>query len=291
LAKAKLATTPYNVKRACGEFSFIDVEFIPPGTKVDLDDYEGGLPDDNELLPLVDLRAPLTAPSPPTRSTPLTASASPAVPAALVPNRSPFGVATNSLRIKVPRPSQMPPRAREGTGATDPAKQTTSASKENARESEALPSDTPLKIHAKGFILRLLPTTQPGPEAATGMSKALVEENGEVSENEDEGKQTRRTFCPPLYRVPIVDMMERHYCAHPIILGYAAPNPAAIRRWAVHQIYNFCVTNELPEVWAYLWENWYRKGRWELWAWSTYSQIPVLKTTMILESQLVFDLF
>ncbi|KIJ94363.1 hypothetical protein K443DRAFT_75663, partial [Laccaria amethystina LaAM-08-1] len=106
----------------------------------------------------------------------------------------------------------------------------------------------------------------------------------EVSENENEGKQTRRTFCPPLYRVPIVDMMERHYCAHPIILGYAAPNPAAIRLWAVHQIYNFCVTNELPEVWAYLWENWYRKGRWELWAWLTYSQIPVLKTTMILES-------
>lgn len=82
-------------------------------------------------------------------------------------------------------------------------------------------------------------------------------------------------------------MMERHYCAHRIIPGYAAPNPAAIKQWAVQQMYGFCVKNELPEVWAYLWENWYRKGRWDLWARSVDPLIPVLKTTMILESQSV----
>ena len=64
-------------------------------------------------------------------------------------------------------------------------------------------------------------------------------------------------------------MMEQHYCAHSAIPGYAAPNSAAIRIWAVKQAYEFCVKNELPEVWAYLWENWYRKGRWDLWAANT----------------------
>lgn len=34
LAKAKLSTTPYNAKRAHAEFSFVDEDFIPPGTRV-----------------------------------------------------------------------------------------------------------------------------------------------------------------------------------------------------------------------------------------------------------------
>jgi hypothetical protein len=50
-------------------------------------------------------------------------------------------------------------------------------------------------------------------------------------------------------------------------------------------MYDFCVKNELHEMWAYLWENWYQKGCWELWAHSAHDLILVLKTTMILESQ------
>lgn len=57
LAKAKLATSPYNVIRATVEFTFIEPDFIPPGTRVDIDDYEGCIPD-SELLPLVDDEAP-----------------------------------------------------------------------------------------------------------------------------------------------------------------------------------------------------------------------------------------
>lgn len=95
----------------------------------------------------------------------------------------------------------------------------------------------------------------------------------------------RRVFCEPEYRDSIIAMMERHFCAHPLIPGYAPPSPDGIWRWAVGQMYNFCYKNGLAEVWAYMWENWYRRGRWELWARSAHSQIPVLKTTMILESQ------
>ncbi|KAJ6505492.1 hypothetical protein C8R45DRAFT_1051083 [Mycena sanguinolenta] len=49
-------------------------------------------------------------------------------------------------------------------------------------------------------------------------------------------------------------------------------------------MYTFCVKHKLPEVWAYLWENWYRRSRWELWARSVHAEIPVMKTTMMLES-------
>ena len=49
LGMATLATTPYNVQKACKEFDFVDADFIPPETRVDLADYEGGLPEEIEL--------------------------------------------------------------------------------------------------------------------------------------------------------------------------------------------------------------------------------------------------
>jgi hypothetical protein len=120
----------------------------------------------------------------------------------------------------------------------------------------------------------------------TSSGKQNAEEDSEgISEEDSNEKHARRTFCPPEHRQSIVDMLERHYCAHPSIPGYAAPNPVAIKRWAVQQMYRFCIRNEIPEVWAYLWENWYREGRWNLWARSAHKLIPMLKTTMILESQ------
>lgn len=95
----------------------------------------------------------------------------------------------------------------------------------------------------------------------------------------------RRIFCPEECREPIINMLERHFCAHPTIPGFSHPSPAGIREWAVKQMYTFCVNNDLQEVWAYLWENWYRSGRWELWARAPCPEIPRLKTTMMLESQ------
>ena len=81
-------------------------------------------------------------------------------------------------------------------------------------------------------------------------------------------------------------MMERHLCAHPLIPGYSAPTPEGIKAWAVKQSYEFCVLHDLPNLWAYLWENWYRRGRWELWARSANPmEIPRLKTTMFVEGQ------
>jgi hypothetical protein len=119
----------------------------------------------------------------------------------------------------------------------------------------------------------------PQPRAETVSKEHRIEE---PEENE------RHTFCPLNLRDLIIKLVEGHFCAHPLIPGYSAPTPKGIRAWAVKQMYEFCYKHDLREVWAYLWENWYRPGRWELWARSCHPEIPILKSTMILESQLVY---
>src|SRR6266702_272763 len=117
-----------------------------------------------------------------------------------------------------------------------------------------------------------------GPGAPTDTSKLTIRipalsaicETGPVTEDEPETDEEttigRRTFCPIEHHAAVVEMMERHFCAHPLIPGYSAPTPKGIKAWAVKQIYQFCVLHDLPNLWAYLWENWYQRGRWELWA-------------------------
>ncbi|KAJ7697483.1 hypothetical protein B0H17DRAFT_870000, partial [Mycena rosella] len=144
-------------------------------------------------------------------------------------------------------------------------------------------------VTAKGLRITLPARTTgaaaPVPKAtAPKKARAMEPESVADSEEEEEQKKTRHTFCPPSYREPIISMMEKHFCAHPLLPGYAEPSPEGIKRWAVQQMYKFCVEHGLPEVWAYVWENWYRESRWALWARSTHPEIPVLKTTMILES-------
>jgi len=93
------------------------------------------------------------------------------------------------------------------------------------------------------------------------------------------------TFCLTYLHDAIIAMVEHHFCAHPLIPGYSAPTELGIQYWAVKQIYTFCVDNGIPECWAYLWENWYCPDRWKLWARAGCDEIPILKTTMICESQ------
>ena len=106
------------------------------------------------------------------------------------------------------------------------------------------------------------------------------------SDADDETANGQHTFCPVEHCDALVQMMEQHLCAHPLIPGYSAPTPEGIKAWAVKQVYEFCTVRELPNLWAYLWENWYRHGRWELWARSgNPREIPRLKTTVLVEAQ------
>jgi hypothetical protein len=263
-----LATTPYNIKRACKEFNFIHNDFFPLGTKVDLDDYEGGLPTDVAI-------EPQPAPPMPSKDTAngLVVRVPATQPRTDIVNKpqpaAPLKDTVNCLVIRVPA-TQLPQTCGSGK----------SAEKENAGMREKVVTEDRV-IQGAGFKLRL-PQIQPITTKADS-GENTIEKETPISEEDD--AIGRRTFCPVEYRETIITMMEKHYCAHPSIPGYAAPDREAIRRWAVRQTYDFCVKNKLPEVWAYLWENWYRKGRWELWARSAHDLIPVLKTTMILESQ------
>ncbi|KAJ6610973.1 hypothetical protein B0H10DRAFT_2058323 [Mycena sp. CBHHK59/15] len=56
-------------------------------------------------------------------------------------------------------------------------------------------------------------------------------------ESNAKGRCSRRgVFCPAMYREPIVNMMEKHYCAHPLLPGYAPPSPEGIKRWAMGEL-------------------------------------------------------
>ena len=131
------------------------------------------------------------------------------------------------------------------------------------------------------LTIRLVEPWEPDVNRLNGVTKETVSE----TEDDLEGEPARYTFCPKIHHEKILTMLKNHYCAHPLIPGYGPLCADWIRKWAVCWMYSYCKNNKLPEVWAYLWENWYRTGRWELWARSAHDLIPVLKTTMILESQ------
>ena len=62
------------------------------------------------------------------------------------------------------------------------------------------------------------------------------------------------SFCLSEHHNRIIDMVELHLCAHPLVPGYSAPSPEGIRYWAVREIYQYCVKHDLRECWAYLWK-------------------------------------
>ncbi|KAJ7194330.1 hypothetical protein GGX14DRAFT_339727, partial [Mycena pura] len=177
----------------------------------------------------------------------LTEESAPATASKETPNPS-------RLTIHLP-PSQLPPTSAAAPSAKDPP-----------------------RLDATGIpVLRIPPLRS---TSSTGGDVDV-----EMSDGEDAASgKTRRTFCPVIHRDCIPAMMKTHAFAHPLIPGYCFPSREAIKYWAVKQMYDFCVEHDLCEVWAYLWENWYRTGRWELWVRSVHPTIPRLRTTMICES-------
>ena len=98
------------------------------------------------------------------------------------------------------------------------------------------------------FVIRI-----PAPSTICEPDPVAEDEPDDDEETTPEG----HTFCPIEHCTTVVEIMERHLCAHPLILGYSVPTPEGIKTWAVKQMYEFCVQHKLPNLWAYLWENWY----------------------------------
>ncbi|KAG7085883.1 hypothetical protein E1B28_003417 [Marasmius oreades] len=113
---------------------------------------------------------------------------------------------------------------------------------------------------------------------------AQVETGESSSQPAQVMETTKRIFCPAELRELVITRVQEHRNAHPLLPGKCHPSPEGIYSWAVNKMYHFCEGYDLRELWAYLWENWYRPARWKLWAWSAAPEIPRLNTTMIMES-------
>lgn len=100
-------------------------------------------------------------------------------------------------------------------------------------------------------------------------------------------KDLNYTFCPLSHRLSILRLISKHFCQHPMLWerhGQSCTRQQ-IHRDAVLESYYHCKVNNLREVWAYLWTNWYAPGKWELWARSSHnSAIPRKRTTMLVEA-------
>ena len=77
-------------------------------------------------------------------------------------------------------------------------------------------------------------------------------------------------------------MMEVHYSRHSLIPNEKGAKETAdeIYRSSTKEMYEYCVKEGRGDAWAYLWESWYRPGRWDLWARSAYHLIGIYRTTM-----------
>ena len=245
LAKAKLSTSPYNAERAHGEFLFIDKSFRP-SSKADPGEHEGGERDDAETTDRQHKDRP------------------------------------NAITIQI----ALPPSMTQNAHSSEMPPSTAILSKQPNTHIDHIsnPILTPemMPMSTQTTCLPRIKLLPPKPSDKTS-DASPVKVNAVKMEECDANEQ--RTFCPLDLRDPIINLIEGHLCAHPLIPGYSAPTPKGIREWAVRQTYEFCHQHDLREVLAYLWENWYRPGCWEIWACSCHPEIPILKTTMMLESQ------
>jgi len=81
-------------------------------------------------------------------------------------------------------------------------------------------------------------------------------------------KDANYMFCPLPHQLPIICLVCKHFCQHPILPERhgQAHTPSQIHCDAVLEAYYHCKANNLREVWGYLWTNWYTMDKWVLWA-------------------------
>ncbi|CAK5283818.1 unnamed protein product [Mycena citricolor] len=98
-------------------------------------------------------------------------------------------------------------------------------------------------------------------------------------------------FCPKEFRESTLELFKMHGRLHPHIPINEPDDPEhpyvsaeEIYKWVVFDMYCHCWDNDLPQVWAYMWNRWYCPAQWKLWARASEPAIPRINTTMIVES-------
>jgi MULE transposase domain len=85
----------------------------------------------------------------------------------------------------------------------------------------------------------------------------------------------------------VLDIFCRHFNVHPLIpdSNGTFKSSEAIHRECAAEMYTWCKARGYYRLWAYLYTNWYCPKQWERWARAADpAEIPVVKTTMIVES-------
>ncbi|KAJ8095831.1 hypothetical protein PM082_022723 [Marasmius tenuissimus] len=129
-----------------------------------------------------------------------------------------------------------------------------------------------------------VPLTQQTQEATTSFKIKLPPLKASQALQPITPQEVKQVFCPEEHVKTLLAMVLEHRNAHPLLPGKLASTAEGIHSWAVKKMYQFCEGEDLRELWAYLWENWYRPERWKLWARAIVPEIPRLNTTMVLES-------
>ncbi|KAF9476024.1 hypothetical protein BDN70DRAFT_935408 [Pholiota conissans] len=93
-------------------------------------------------------------------------------------------------------------------------------------------------------------------------------------------------FCPSSHRKQLLRLFMKHFCQHPIFSERKGGPLTAkqIRANAVKEMYDFCHTRGLREVWGYMWACWYTPKMWRLWARSSSPYLSRLRTTTGVEN-------
>jgi hypothetical protein len=98
-------------------------------------------------------------------------------------------------------------------------------------------------------------------------------------------KDPSYVFCPAPHQKQLLPLFTKHYCQHPLFAErHGKWGKEKIHQNAVYEMYNFCYTQGLQEVWGYMWACWYAPKMWCLWASSTSPYISHLHTTMNVEN-------
>ena len=147
-------------------------------------------------------------------------------------------------------------------------------------QSHYVPADAQELVPGLEICWGSLPTQRPSGDHRYGRCQCpsaatTFEEKGIIERMSPQDKDTvLRMFC-------------RHYNSHSLIPDQNGTfrSPTDIQRECASEAYTWCKSRGFFRLWAYLFVNWYRSGQWELWARSAnQAEIPILKTTMIVES-------
>lgn len=104
-------------------------------------------------------------------------------------------------------------------------------------------------------------------------------------EGETQACDPKYVFCPAVHRHQLLHLFTKHFCQHPTFPDDAGHHTAGeIYSVAVREMYQFCVTCGLWEVWGYFWTSWYQPVKWKLWSRSTSPYLPRWWTTMSVEN-------